>query len=163
MKWFYRHIYWRFRAFRRFVISKYQTFTKGYADEEVWNLSDSLSRWILPRLRHLRNNFSGMPINREIEQKAGEFPLFLTKEEWEDRLDKMIFVFEYVLNIDKYEEMCYPHDYKWGLKLDVNGDITRNFELLDKRRPDWDKLKPFEKQYNDGIALFSLYLWSLCD
>lgn len=54
---------------------------RGFDDSETWSLTDTISRFILPRLQRFKKIHSGMPVT-------------LTTEEWNDILDKMILAFE---------------------------------------------------------------------
>lgn len=157
---------------RRLIISKYQTITKGYADEETWSLDVHMAKWILPRLKHLRNNLHSTPPNLELDEtflsarihcvtpeKEGEGSGSLSIKEWEEKLDKMIFAFDYVANNDDYEDQCYPEDFQWGMKLNEKGIYVSK----DSRKPDFSKMIEWDKKYKEGINLFSLYFRHLWD
>ena len=136
----------RFYDVRLFIKSKYQLLRYGYEFRDCWSLDYSLARWILPRLKHLRKNLNGHPME-------------LTFEQWEEILDKIIFSFEYVLNNDKYYDECYPKDFVHGFDMDKNGYLI----WKDSRRPDFSVLDKYEKRYDEGILLFSKFFRSLWD
>lgn len=131
----------------------YQRITKGYADSESWSLDSSTAKWILPRLKHLRNNFYGMPPNLELykTEKTKEY-YSLTEDEWRDILDKIIYAFEFVLNEDDILTECYPKDYNWGFSVE-NTYLKWN----DDRKPDYTYHTDCQKKYDEGMALFVLY------
>jgi hypothetical protein len=157
------------------IKSCYQRLTKGYADEETWSLDFSLSKWILPRLKHFRNNLNGVPPNMEkypadmcytghcvtpedVEKEKPEDRYNLTLDEWKDRLDKMIYAFEFILTEDEINEKCYPADYKWGFKRDGNKLVWD-----DDRKPDYTYYKECEEKHKDGLRLFCCYFRHLWD
>lgn len=55
---------------------------KGFDDSEIWNLDISLSDFLIPRLKRLRNIIQGYP------------PDFKSFEEWIFVLDEIIWMFE---------------------------------------------------------------------
>ena len=66
----------------------------GWDPSETWNLDETIARFILPRLRHLRENTHGYPHD-------------LTEEMWDDIMGKMVKSFELSLlehGEDGYEE-----------------------------------------------------------
>ena len=79
----------------------------GFPPEEYWNLDTYAARWILPRLKALRENTSVHPRG-------------LSMEQWQNTLDKMIFSFEYYSKGD-YTNMQLPRkderDVQRGLDL----------------------------------------------
>ena len=36
--------------------NKYQKITRGFTDEEIWNLDNTIAKWLLPRLKYLKEN-----------------------------------------------------------------------------------------------------------
>lgn len=70
------------RLIRRDIRFFYQRLTRGWDDSETWSLDASLPHVILPRLKRFKEITIGVP---------GD----LSKEEWEQILDKMIAAFEF--------------------------------------------------------------------
>lgn len=168
-EWLLDHIPYGWRMNRiyydikRSIKSWWQYRTKGYADEECWDLCRSTAEWILPRLKHMRDNLNGMPFNQEKEFNKDIPPdnQTLTMEEWKDRLDKMIYAFEFVVNEDDILEKCYPTDYDWGWTVNTE---DKKFVFNDNRKPDYTYFDECEKRHKEGLALFCLYyrnLWGL--
>lgn len=151
----YYYLDWKFA-----IKNWWQRRTKGYADFECWNLATTTSKWIIPRLKYLRDNFNSVPPNLESNNNNE----YLTSEEWKDKLDKMIYAFEFVLNEDDVIEKCFPKNYKWGFDLgpaDEKG--IRELIFKDKRKPDYTYHKQCMEKYEEGIKLFSLYFKNLWD
>lgn len=62
---------------------KLQKIFRGYSDIEMWNLDDTISKWIVPKLK-------------EFKKTAQGYPAYLNSfEQWQDILDEMIFGFEW--------------------------------------------------------------------
>lgn len=63
--------------------------TLGFDDTETWSLKTTISKFILPRLKHFK-------------ERHFDHPCDITFEKWDEILDKMIFSFDYYAN-DKLE------------------------------------------------------------
>ena len=61
--------------------SAYQRVRYGYAYRDAWNFYQACAGWSLPRLRHLRANLHGHPVD-------------LDEREWDRVLDEIIFAIE---------------------------------------------------------------------
>ena len=61
----------------------WQRFSRGWSDDETWNLDHSLAKIIAPRLRRFRELNNGHPGT-------------MSEEEWEECLDEMVWAFEYI-------------------------------------------------------------------
>lgn len=165
-KWFSIKRY--YRSTKRFIKSTYQRLTKGYADAECWSLDYSLAKWILPRLKHFRNNLTGTParlenigddcighcVTPEVKCSCNS----LTMEEWQEKLDQMIYAFEFILTEDDILQECYPKDYKWGFSTTENGIVWK-----DDRKPDYTYYNECQEKYKIGIKAFSVYFRNLWD
>jgi hypothetical protein len=64
------------------IKQKWQKLTRGYSDEELWNLDETICEWILPRLKAFKEKTFGYP------------PDLNSPKEWDELLDKMILAFE---------------------------------------------------------------------
>jgi hypothetical protein len=161
--WDYIPFGWKLKRgyfnFKRFVIDIYQKITKGYADSETWSLDYSLAKWVVPRLKHLRDNVHGTPPNLEIEIVGDNDRYTLTLDEWKSKLDEMIYAFEFVLTEDDILEKCYPPDFKWGFHSTIDGKIVWE----DDRKPDYTYYDECQKKYLRGLELFKLYFRHLWD
>ena len=65
---------------------------RGYSDDEVWNLHDATARFLIPRLKKLKEINHGCP--EEFFDKTKEHEC----EAWSEVLDKMICAFELSVN-----------------------------------------------------------------
>lgn len=65
-------------------------------ESDWWNLDQTYSKFILPRLRRYRESFCGTPYSKDKDD-------YLEPDEWAEVLDKMIFAFEYDLCLFDYK------------------------------------------------------------
>ena len=118
---FWRVVRWikdrpfRFRMF-------WQRHTRGYSNEECWDLCYHGSKYMLPRLKHLRANLCGHPGT-------------MTEQEWDRMLDIMIYAHETNLALDEKDPDDLPAygtpEYetmiaKMTLGLELTGRYWRN-------------------------------------
>ena len=113
-----------------------QRLERGFDDTETWNMDFTVSRFIAPRLR------------RFIEVNNG-YPGELTPEEWDEKLETMLWSFEHC----NYDDFIY--DKTTGEPVREGGDVDDNlFECYF-----WDLSEEFQdnirKRYEEGIKLFS--------
>ena len=149
-------IYRFIRDSKFWLKSNYQRLTKGYANVEAWNLCYYSAAYILPRLKHLRQNLHGYPSN--LAQEGSKYEDDFKK--WQEILDKMIFSFEYIVNEDKYEDLCYPPGYDFSTANMLKDMKNPESEKL---KPDFDKLIPYEEKYKEGMELFAKHFRDLWD
>ena len=155
---FFNKIKWKYYDIRLFIKSKYQKLVYGFEFRDCWNLYYAHSKWILPRLKHLRNNLNSTPTKPDGETTETD-PKAFSIEEWQEILDKMIFAFEFVLKEDDYLMECYPKDYDCGFNVDKEGYLVRK----DTRKPDYTEFNKKQKRYQEGILLFAQFYNSLWD
>jgi hypothetical protein len=180
--------------------NKLQSLIRGYSDSDCWNLPQATAKFILPRIKHLRKKYYTLANrhhlvvdnkivpyvadekNLEYDDKQGEYidksinkSNSLSKEEYENVLDEIIFALEFLLleddpkaQIDKLYEV-YPlgfdpvRDNKMFLTKEEDGNYSVEFESKDNVKPDYSKLnKAFERQRN-GFLLLGLYFRDLWD
>lgn len=85
-----------------------QRIKRGFDDSETWSLFNTITDFILPRLKYFRDITPGIPASINGE------------DEWIDILNKMIFSFEYVKNydhVDIEENNKNEASYEEGMKL----------------------------------------------
>lgn len=73
----------------------WQKRTRGWSDDELFNLDYEIAKFVLPRLKGFRANVVGWP--SEIHRACGEDDA-KAKAQWEVELDQMIKAFEIVSN-----------------------------------------------------------------
>ena len=62
-----------------------QRLSRGFSDEELWNLDHTLVKYILPRLKAFKDYH-------------GSYPPGLTSEKWNKKLSEMIWAFDVILH-----------------------------------------------------------------
>ncbi len=68
-----------------------QRVTRGYSDNEIWNLNDAIIDYALPRLKVFRKD------------KVMSHPTqFKSLQEWHDVLDEIIFCFEHREDVEQF-------------------------------------------------------------
>ena len=133
---------WKFYDIRLFIKSKYQLLRYGFEFRDCWSLDYSLSKWILPRLKHFRKNLIGHP------EELGSI------EDWQKKIDEMIWGFEFISKQDDYINECFPFDYDFNFDTDKDGYLI----CKDKRKPDYTKYDEKYKRYQNSMILFAKYL-----
>ncbi|HPI20994.1 MAG TPA: hypothetical protein PKY56_11550 [Candidatus Kapabacteria bacterium] len=83
---------------------KYQKLTKGYSDEELWNLDYTLAGIIYKYLdAFIKMKRNGYPVNLKEGETYNDFDEESKSKEWEDKLIKMRDAF-YLIKEDKQYE-----------------------------------------------------------
>lgn len=117
----------------------------GFPRTDIWSLDYTLSYWIIPRLKKLKETKNGFPVmmynddefknctngeqNSEIDARK--------QKEWEEILDKMILSFEYV----------------------VRESDDRNYDCYSSK----EKMDEHEQKIQEGLDLFAKYFRCLWD
>lgn len=73
----------------------YQTAKVGFADDDIWNLTDTLREIIKPRLRAFKEMKRHTLPSEFIPDDAEEADYEKAEKEWEEILDKMLYAFEH--------------------------------------------------------------------
>lgn len=114
----------------------FQKLFRGFSDDELWNLDNTIAKWILPRLKRFKKDSIAFPAELGIPDK------------WDEILDKMIWSFDYIVNQDKYEDEI-MEKYKDN-ELDEEGHYR------------WIKdANELSKKCQEGLDLFGTYFRSL--
>ena len=79
--------------FKLWVKSAYQRIRYGVSDRECWGLYLTMARFNLKRLRYYKY------------MKRLSHPCGMTEDEWEKIIDESIWVFDYILNEEKYNPL----------------------------------------------------------
>jgi len=181
---------WRFFSDRIYRLRMFlQRVFRGYADEEIWSLYDYTARYVLPKLKLLKETKTGCPcVLDEMDEQTKERlkKLSETSDEnfeiqlacWDEILDKMIWSFTYIVEdrecewvryIDKdgnkltFDELpsmiSVPRDYKDGKVF----TYTMIYPNNEKFKTDVSEQVKMDKRYEEGMMLFGKYFRSLWD
>ena len=107
------------------VRNAFQKLTRGFSDSDCWNLPQSTAKFLLPRIKHLRQNYNslanrhhllidnkivpyvGQQDNFEFNEKLGSYTdkttglgISLDQKEYEYILDEIIFALQTILDED---------------------------------------------------------------
>ena len=105
------------------VRDTFQKLTRGFSDSDCWNLPQSTAKFLLPRIKHLRQNYHslanrhhllidnkivpyvGQQDNFEFDEKLGSYTdkttgleISLNEKEYEYILDEIIFALQMIVN-----------------------------------------------------------------
>lgn len=140
-------IRWRYTDLKYWFKKKYQTFRYGFPLEESWDFYSALSRWALPRLKHLQKHKQGIPHN-------------LDERQWNEILQKIIWSME---NHDNSPGPIYPPDYDHRQIVKKVGNHGTTFEKLDKRQIDFTPCDEHQDKVKHGFELLGMYMLDLWD
>ena len=108
---------------------------RGYSDNEIWNLDDAIVRFVLPRLKVFREQTMGYPVYMG------------SLEEWQSKLDEMIWAFEFLQSDESpYVEL----KEKYGDEKNEEG----KFRYI-------EEYKKINKRYEDAMTMFGKYMHHL--
>lgn len=110
------------------VRDTFQKLTRGFSDSDCWNLPQSTAKFLLPRIKHLRQNYHslanrhhllidnkivpyvGQQDNFEFDEKLGSYTdkttgleISLNEKEYEYILDEIIFALQMIVNEEDSE------------------------------------------------------------
>lgn len=145
-------VYYRYGELRRCCISTYQRIRYGVSDAECWSLDCTLTKFILPRLKHFKKiNVNSHPAN-------------ITSEQWNEILDEIIWTFEYMND----EERFNPFPRIKDDIIDMNKYIDNiNREKTPEQKQAWkeyfEKSAELEERRKRGMQLFAEYYFQLWD
>ena len=142
-------VYYKMSDIRRWFISTYQRIRYGVSDQECWSLDNTLSRFILPRLKHFK------------KMRRCTYPPDITPEEWENVLDELIWTFEYVLDdgetINPFPSLAKNEDFESYINRDRTEEETKEIEKWKERN------EVLEQRKEKGLQLFAKYYQHLWD
>ncbi len=139
--------YYKCLDIKRWCYSTYQRIRYGISNEECWNLDTTISKFILPRLKHFKK------MNRNFYNSE------LTSEEWENVIDELIWTFEYLIDDDRVHP--FPIKLIDDRYLDINREQTPEEKIiLDKWRK---KSSELDERKQKGLQLFAKYYCHLWD
>jgi hypothetical protein len=143
-------MYYKYQDIRHWVIKTYQKLRYGVSDSECWNLSNTITSFVLPRLKHFK------------KMQRYAHPADLTPEQWEEIIDELIWTFEYM---DNDGEVLNPFPQVW--KKDENlWEYCEREKTPDEKEAinKWQaKCFELEARKRKGLELFVKYYDALWD
>lgn len=137
---------WRIHiAYKNIIInfkSAYQVLRYGVSDRECWQLSQTFTSFILPRLKHYK------------KMKRFGFPSDLTEERWENVLDEIIFAFEYM----NEPEIHNPIPKHWHYKPETLANYLAREKTPEEKQANKDyiaKANELDERMKKGLDLFA--------
>ena len=145
-------VYYRWSEVIRWFISTYQRIRYGVSNEECWSLDCTLTKFILPRLKHFKK------IN------VNSHPSDITHERWNEILDEIIWTFEYMNDEERFNPIPRIKD----VIIDMNKYIDNiNREKTPEEKQAWKeyfkKSAELEERRKRGMQLFAEYYFQLWD
>lgn len=121
----------------------FQRGKRGWADIDVICMDYWFFRTVIPMLKRLKDTKHGYPVD-------------MTEEEWDEKLNKMIRCFE-----EANEDTCSIKNEYDKLEEIINNPELNTLDKWIKRNDEiWDYRNKMKKE---GFELFSEYFWSLWD
>jgi len=168
-----------------------QKLMRGYSDSECFNLPQATAKFMLPRLKNLKKSFHTLSNRHHLDGKNGEIipyepnkkqlvfkdgeyfdkkikkPISLSKAEYEQVLDRIIFALQLMVDEDNFEIDLYE---KYQVKeremllTETNRDGEKVYDVEFKGpKPDYSKLNAAYAQQRQGFQLLGLYFRDLWD
>lgn len=104
----------RFYLFRRKLRFLWQRLTRGWSDDNTWNLDIPIAKFVLPRLRRFKEINNG-------------YPSGMTEEEWDEKIDQMTEAFDLLIKTyDGDVDETVSTDMKIDDGLELFGEHLRN-------------------------------------
>jgi len=170
--WFRLKPYWWFRDIKYWFRKKRQKWTTGFPHEEFLDFKYACGKFVVPRLKHMKENLCGYPSCLISDEKWEE--IYTGREfvdgvdirhdhgikEWNRILDKIIWSFE---NHDDEPMPTEPEDYDPRCNMIKYDDGSTEYEHLDDRPWDWTEYEAHDKKVQEGLELFAKHykdLWS---
>ncbi len=145
---------WRiYDAYKNIIInfkSTYQILRYGVSDRECWQLSQTFTSFILPRLKRYK------------KMKRFGFPSELTSEQWENVLDEIIFAFEYM----NEPEIHNPIPEHWHYKPETLANYLNREKTPEEKQANKDyiaKANELDERMKKGLQLFSKFYCEFWD
>ena len=137
---------WRiYDTYKNIIInfkSAYQVLRYGVSDRECWQLSQTFTSFILPRLKHYK------------KMKRLGFPSELTEQQWETILDEIIFAFEYMHE----PEIHNPIPKHWSYETETLANYLAREKTPEEKQANKDyiaKANELDERMKKGLDLFA--------
>ena len=125
-------------------VAAYQVLRYGVCDRECWQLTNTFTSFILPRLKHYK------------KMKRTGFPSELTSEQWENILDEIIFAFEYMHE----PEIHNPIPKHWRYEPETLANYLAREKTPEEKQAYKDyiaKANELDERMKKGLQLFSIH------
>tara|TARA_R100000005_G_scaffold51600_1_gene24979 strand:- start:303 stop:941 length:639 start_codon:yes stop_codon:yes gene_type:complete len=171
--WFRLKPLWWYKDFCYWLKKKKQKYTTGFPHEESFDFKSSAAKWMLPRLKHLRDNADGYPpqIIEDNELDTSHLIKEFTHSEknwderykygikkWKEIINKIIWSLE---NINNEPIPTKPDNYDPRCKVIKYDDDSTEYIELDDRDWDWSEVDAYNKKLQEGFDLLGKYYSSL--
>jgi len=168
-KTFFMKVKWKYQDVEYWLRKKRQKWITGFPHEESWSFNHCHANYVIPRLKHMRDNFEGIPSEMfpddydhykewEMDEEERDLAHEKARRRWYDTLTKIIWTFD---NWDNHKEPIYPEDYDHRQKMTEYADGSTGFEGLDDRSPDYTPQEEHDKKIDEGLQLFVKYYHNL--
>lgn len=167
---------WMWSDFTYWCKKQYQRVRHGFPLEESWDFKSHCAKWVLPRLKKLREDTISYPSRLSnsdetfSDQRYFSFYKDVSKGDsktqeygaikWNEILDKIIWSFEHM---DDDIDPIYPENYDHRqIVVDISEKGT-TFRAADDRKIDWSPIEAHQRRLQEGFELFGKYyedLWS---
>ncbi len=104
------------RQVKRWLQHRVQKLTKGYSDDETWDLDYTLAEFLLPRLKRFKQLNTGHPMG-------------MTEAEWEQYLDDMIWALQFHQD-EKNADWLKIHGKDEPPPIELHERANRGLELI---------------------------------
>lgn len=171
----YEHLYmrvkWKWDRVSYWWTRKREKWQLGFPREESWQFNHYHSKYVAKRLRHFRDNLTGIPSEMfpDNYDHSGEYKMDederkrahdKARRKWYDTLTKIIWTFEHW---DDIKDPVYPDDYDSRYEMEEYECGGLGFKSLDDRSPDYTLQKEHDKKIDEGLQLFVKYYRNLWD
>lgn len=158
----------RYESVRLWAKSSYQKVRYGVSNEECWNLNSTLTKYILPRLKHYRRmDRCGIPNSMYLKchPMNGDSYDDVVIKEWNDILDELIWTFEYIDDPEKINPIPDIPAANHQNNGDYLGWLHR--EKTQEEKLAWqqyiERCDDLENRKRKGLLLFAEHFDSLWD
>jgi DNA-directed RNA polymerase subunit F len=142
-------IYYKCSDIKRWFVSSYQRMRHGVADAECWSLDYTITKFVLPRLKHFK------------KMERYTYAPDLTPEEWEQIIDEIIWTFEYMDDEERFNPFPLMNDKNEDLKSYLNRERTSDEK--EQMKQYLERCKTFEERRQKGLQLFAQHYHHLWD
>lgn len=166
---------WLWEDFSYWCEKQYQRVRYGFPLEESWDFKTYCAKWILPRLKKLKEGGLSYPISlsnsegifsnqtyfsfykdvSEDDSKTQDYGMV----KWNEILDKIIWSFEHINDEIK---PIYPENYDHRQIIVEISEKGTAFKPADEREIDWTPLENHKRRLQEGFDLFAKHyehLW----